>query len=41
MVLNPAPCCQDAIVHNDILNTVRTQLPPDELLYVLAELFKR
>lgn len=40
MVLNPAPCCQDAIVHNDLLNTVRTH-PPDELLYDLAELFKR
>lgn len=40
MILTPAPCCQDEIVHSDILNTVRTQLPPDELLYDLAELFK-
>ena len=32
--------CQAEIVHNDILNTVRGQLPPDELLYDLAELFK-
>ena len=40
MILSPAPCCQDEIVHRDILTTVRTQLPPDELLYDLAELFK-
>jgi len=40
MILTPAPCCQDEIVHSDILNTVRAQLPPEELLYDLAELFK-
>ena len=40
MVLTPAPCCQDKLVHNDILTAVRAQLPPDELLYDLAELFK-
>jgi len=40
MILTPAPCCQDEIVHRDVLNTVRSQLPPEELLYDLAELFK-
>ena len=40
MILTPAPCCQDEVVHSDILNTVRAQLPPEELLYDLAELFK-
>ena len=40
MDVAPAPCCQADIVHPDVLNTVRAQLPPDELLYDLAELFK-
>ena len=40
MLLSPAPCCQDEIVHTDALAAVRAQLPPDELLYDLAELFK-
>ena len=40
MDFSPAPCCQADIVHTDVLNTVRAQLPPDELLYDLAELFK-
>ena len=40
MILSPAPCCQDKIVHTDTLAAVRAQLPPDELLYDLAELFK-
>ena len=40
MDFSPAPCCQTDIVHTDVLNTVRAQLPPDELLYDLAELFK-
>ena len=40
MLLSPAPCCQDEIVHTDTLAAVRAQLPPDELLYDLAELFK-
>ena len=40
MILSPAPCCQDEIVHTDTLAAVRAQLPPDELLYDLAELFK-
>ena len=40
MDFSPAPCCQTEIVHTDALETVRAQLPPDELLYDLAELFK-
>lgn len=40
MTLSPAPCCQDDVVHEDLIQTVRSQLPPDELLYDLAELFK-
>ena len=40
MDFTPTPCCQADIVHTDVLETVRAQLPPDELLYDLAELFK-
>ena len=40
MELCYAPCCQAEIVHTDVLETVRTPLPPDEVLYALAELFK-
>lgn len=40
MEFSAAPCCQTEIVHTDVLETVHTQLPPDELLYDLAELFK-
>lgn len=40
MVLNPTPCCQDEMVHEGAVKSVRAQLPPDELLYDLAELFK-
>ena len=40
MDFSPAPCCQVDIVHTDVLETVRAQLPPDEVLYDLAELFK-
>ena len=40
MVLHPAPCCQEDIVHEDVIAAVRAQLPPEELLYDLAELFK-
>ena len=34
------PCCEEDIVHTDTVEKVRTQLPPDERLYDLAELFK-
>ena len=40
MDVSPTPCCQADIIHTDVLETVRAQLPPDELLYDLAELFK-
>ena len=40
MDINPAPCCQEDIVHEDVIAAVRAQLPPEELLYDLAELFK-
>ena len=40
MDLNPSPCCQEDIVHEDVIAAVRAQLPPEELLYDLAELFK-
>lgn len=33
-------CCQEDIVHEDVIAAVRAQLPPEELLYDLAELFK-
>ncbi len=32
--------CQEEQVHQDAVEQVRRQLPPDELLYDLAELFK-
>ena len=34
------PCCEEDLVHTDAVEKVRTQLPPDEQLYDLAELFK-
>ena len=40
MKLNTVPCCQEALVHSEAVDQVRRQLPPDEQLYDLAELFK-
>ena len=40
MTLPASPCCQTLLVHTDTVETVRGNLPPDELLYDLAELFK-
>ena len=34
------PCCQEDQVHQDAVDLVRKDLPPDEDLYDLAELFK-
>lgn len=34
------PCCEEQEVHQDTVERVRKQLPPDETLYDLAELFK-
>ena len=33
-------CCQETQVHQDAVDQVRCQLPPEENLYDLAELFK-
>lgn len=34
------PCCEDGQIHQDVVEQVRAQLPEDEVLYDLAELFK-
>ncbi len=34
------PCCETEVIHSDVLDQVRSKLPPDEVLYDLAELFK-
>ena len=39
-MLDPSPCCQEDIIHEDVIDAVRAKLPPEELLYDLAELFK-
>ena len=39
-MIEASPCCQEDIVHEDVIAAVRAQLPPEELLYDLAELFK-
>lgn len=33
-------CCAETLVHNQIVGQVERNLPPDETLYDLAELFK-
>lgn len=40
MEFEATPCCQEETIHEDAVESVRNQLPPDELLYDLAELFK-
>lgn len=35
-----SPCCEENVVHQDVVERVREQLPQDEILYDLAELFK-
>ncbi len=40
MVTCAAPCCGEEKVHQAVVEQVREKLPPDELLYDLAELFK-
>lgn len=34
------PCCETQVIHSEVLDQVRSKLPPDEVLYDLAELFK-
>ena len=36
----PLDCCEENQVHQDILKKVQSDLPDDEVLYDLAELFK-
>ena len=36
----PVACCDEKFVHNEIVHEVEQQLPADETLYDLAELFK-
>ena len=40
MEFKTVPCCEEPCVHGDAVEQVRAQLPPDEQLYDLAELFK-
>ena len=40
MELRSVPCCEEALVHDAAVERVRQNLPPDERLYDLAELFK-
>lgn len=35
-----APCCEQEIFHEDLIASVEKDLPEDEVLYDLAELFK-
>ena len=40
MDIETIPCCEELCVHGDTVARVRAQLPPDEQLYDLAELFR-
>ena len=40
MELRSVPCCEEALVHDAAVDRVRQNLPPEERLYDLAELFK-
>ena len=35
-----APCCEQEIFHEDLIASVEKDLPEDEMLYDLAELFR-
>ena len=35
-----APCCAQESIHEDLIASVERELPEDEVLYDLAELFK-
>lgn len=35
-----SPCCQETCIHQESVELVRKNLPQDEILYDLAELFK-
>ena len=34
------PCCEQDLLHEDLIVSVEKELPEDEVLYDLAELFK-
>ncbi len=38
--ITPDECCTCTIVHEDVVELVRRELPEDEILYDLAELFR-
>ena len=38
--VDAAPHCADSIVHGAVLRRVREELPPDEQLFALADLYK-
>ena len=40
MELRELPCCEETKIHTDAVERVRAQLPREEVLYDLAELFK-
>lgn len=40
MAINDVECCETLHVHEDILKTVNAQMPDEDKLYDLAELFK-
>lgn len=40
MANQETPCCEESVVHADAVAHVKGLLPPDEILYDLAELFK-
>ena len=40
METKAVPCCEEDLVHTVAVEMARAQLPPDEQLYDLAELFK-
>ena len=40
MEMKSVPCCEEPCVHAEAVEKVCGQLPPDEQLYDLAELFK-
>ena len=40
MEFKAIPCCEEPLIHTGAVEKVRAQLPPDEQLYDLAELFK-
>ncbi len=40
MEAHETPCCEEEMIHGDILKKVQDLLPCDEVLYDLAELFK-